>query len=328
MTIIEDLTDAGTWRINSSFSKQVPGLQLAVDSTSLGNYKLCPQYYAYTNVEGWIPLERSVHLDFGLWVHGALERYEHARSAGASHDDALDAAVEYVLRETWDTALRRPWTGSSTKNRLTLVRTVVWYLDQFGPSDSLQTIQLASGKPAIELSFTMDIGLVAESGEPFMLCGHMDRLATLGASPEDVYIVDPKTTEQQPTPRYWSRYNPDNQMSIYSLAGRVVFDLPVKGIIVDAMQILVGETRFERQQIPRTPAQLDEFLEDTREWIADMQQSALRGHWRKNDKACVMGGRVCEYIDVCKRSPGARQRWLEGAYRRRVWDPLVRRGDI
>ena len=74
---------------NTSFSRQMPGLQLAVDSTSLGEFKICPRRYYYAIVLGWQTRVESVHLTFGILLHGARERYDHRRSAGDSHDDAV-----------------------------------------------------------------------------------------------------------------------------------------------------------------------------------------------------------------------------------------------
>ena len=61
-------------------------------------------------------------------------------------------------------------------NRLTLLRSVVWYLDQF-EHDSLETVILQDGKPAVELSFRFLTNYQAPTGEPFLLCGHFDRVA-------------------------------------------------------------------------------------------------------------------------------------------------------
>ena len=58
---------------NSAFSKSLPGLQIAWDSTSLGTLKECPRKYQYSIMLGKQPREISVHLTFGLYYHAALE---------------------------------------------------------------------------------------------------------------------------------------------------------------------------------------------------------------------------------------------------------------
>lgn len=317
---------------NTSFSLQLPALQLAVDSTSLGAFKTCPRFYHYSVMLGYQPRQESVHLTFGLLIHGGVERYHHAKAQGLSHGDSLDKALDWGLRQTWNKELQRPWASlDSYKNRWTFVRTLVWYLDKYGEHDALETVVLANGKPAVELSFSFASGFVAAStGEAILFCGHLDRLATLNGVP---YIPDVKTTKSELNQRYWNSHNPSNQFSMYDLAGQIVWQLPVKGIIVDGCQVLVGSSRFERHLIPRDEAQRDEWYRATGTWLASMNTAATEYErwgeqaYPQNETSCgKFGG--CEFQQICSRSPVARKQWLETGYKRRVWDPLQRRGDI
>lgn len=311
---------------NSSFSRLLPGLQLAIDSTSLGEFKTCPRRYQFSIIEGWQPREQSVHLSFGIWLHSGRERYERLRFQGQTHDDALDSTLDWLLRATWNKDLGRPWASDhKTKHRPGLIRTLVWYLDEYGADDPLQTIRRADGQPAVELSFRFDSGLVTSStGEPLVFCGHLDRLAELNGEP---YISDLKTTGHTLDAHFFKQFSPDNQMSMYDLAGRVAFHVPVRGLIIDAAQILTDSTRFQRGLVPRTPDQADEWLAETGRWLRRMEQSALDGVWEANDKACGLYG-GCQFRDICSRPPRQRETWLEAGFTRRVWDPLVARGDI
>jgi hypothetical protein len=319
---------------NSSFSTKSPWLQLALDSTSLGAFKTCPRYYYYTTILGYQPKAESVHLTFGLLMHGSVERYHHAKAEGLGHEEALQRTVAWLLRETWDKALGRPWfSGDSYKNRGTILRTVIWYLDKYGDNDTLETVILSSGKPAVELSFSFDSGFVSRlTGEPFLLCGHLDRLALLNGA---AYIPDVKTTKSELSPRYWASHDPSNQFSIYLLAGEIVYNLPVKGLIVDGVQVLVGSSRFDRKLITKDAAQMEEFYSSLRKWIMVLEdcagEAASGGEpslaYPMNETSCGKYG-GCEFQGICSRSPVARQQWLDTGFRRRVWDPLQRRGDI
>ena len=207
--IIEDLAK------NSSFSRTLPALQLSIDSTSLGEFKTCPRRYFYRIICGWQPATLSFHLTFGLLYHGALERYDHKRASGASHDDALDFAIDWTLRETWDKELKRGWiSGDSNKTRLTLIRTIIDYCDRFGPADNMETLILANGKPAVELSFSFAPGFdPAPTGERYTLCGHLDRIVTMHG---EQYVQDRKTTAHTLAPSYFAQFSPHNQFtSIY-----------------------------------------------------------------------------------------------------------------
>ncbi len=311
--------------LNSSFSTKLPTLQLGIDSTSLGEFKICPRRYYYSLVEGWQTRLQSAHLVFGIALHKARETYDYARSSGAGHEDALDKSLGEVLQSTWNSELGRPWLSDiPIKTRVTLVRTVVWYLDTLGQDDPLQTVQLANGRPAVELSFRFDSGYRSRlTGEAFLFCGHLDRIARFH---EQYYIVDIKTTGHSLDERFFGQFTPDNQMSLYALAGRVGYSIPVSGLIIDGVQIGVGFSRFSRFPITRDEAQINEWYEGAGHWLAQIEHCAATGSWPQNDKSCgVYGG--CQFRKVCSRSPVARQTWLEANFTRRVWDPLVARGE-
>lgn len=309
---------------NSALSALTPNLQLAWDSTSLGELKLCPKKYQLRILEGWQPIAFSIHLTFGLVYHGALERYHHAKTQGKPFEEALRLAVRYALCATWDKELKRAWmSGDSTKNRGTLIRTIVWYLDHF-KDDPVETVILANGKPAVELSFRFPLSFASPGGEPYLLCGHLDRIGKLGTG---TYILDPKTTKNTLSEDYFKRYSPDNQFSTYTFAGKVAFQIPLDGLIVDAAQIAVGFSRFQRQPVARTPSEIDEWVGDLQYWLRTAEFYAKQNHWPMNDKACHMYG-GCDFRNVCNKPPGAREQWLKAGFVRRVWDPLQIRGDI
>lgn len=311
---------------NQAFSRLLPGLQTSVDSTSLGTFKDCPKKYLYSIVMGLQPRAESVHLTFGLFIHSAREKYEHARQRGMEHEDALRYTVLNLMKATWNEALGRGWQSDhNLKNRLTLIRSAVWYLDEFGQSDRMETQQLADGRPAIELSFQFDSGYAMPStNEPVMLCGHLDRIAKLEG---ELYVVDIKTTGHQIGSGFFLEFTPGNQFSMYCLAGRVAFAAPVRGVIVDGMQIAVGFTRVQRGLVHRTEAQLDEWLGDVGYWLGEMNDAAEAGVWPQNDKSCHHYG-GCQFRQVCSRPPGARRQILASDFTRRVWDPTRARGDV
>ena len=311
---------------NTSFSKQVPGLQLAIDSTSLGAFKECPRKYMYSIILGLQPKETSVHLVFGLLMHGSVERYHHHKANGLGHEDALRGAIHWMLKETWNATLQRPsLQGDNYKNRLTLLRTLVWYFDQYGDNDALETVVLANGKPAVELSFSFDTGYRSRlTGEPVLFCGHLDRLAWLNG---EVYIPDLKTTKSELSPYFWQQFNPNNQFGMYTLAGQVVWGQPVKGMIVDGAQVLVNSSKFARHMIPVDHAAVQEWHREAIWNVRLMEGCASEGFWPRNDKSCGNYG-GCAFIPICSRSPNTRDAWLDSDYKKRIWDPLLRRGDI
>jgi hypothetical protein len=284
--------------VNTSFSPLLPTLQLAWDSTSLGAFKTCPRLYQLSILEGYAPRMESVHLTFGQHYHSALEAYDHCRAAGGDYEAACREAVLTALRGTW--ADGHPWNSEDKyKNRLTLLRTVVWYLAQF-EDDPFETVLLANGRPAVELSFRLNSGFMATTGEEFLLCGHMDRIATHQGI---TYIVDRKTTKSQLDQSFIHKFSPDNQFTTYILAGTAVWALPVRGIIVDGAQVAVTFSRFERGIVERHQTQLQEWYRDWGLWVGMANTFAQMGYWPMNDKSCVDGSTV---VSVTR---GTRKGW-------------------
>ena len=312
---------------NTAFSATLPTLQFAWDSTSLGAFKTCPRYYQYTVINGYVTRAENIHFIFGIGFHAALELYDRLRAEGADHNSALRSAARWTMCEyTWNSERQRPWSSDDpNKNRETLTRAVVWYLDQF-QDDPLETIILDNGKPAVELSFRFEPGLVSLTGDDYVLCGHLDR-AVNWEEGGGIYIVDRKTTKQtlgKYTQEFFAKYQPDNQMSLYYFAGGFIFEQGIRGIIIDAGQTAATFTRFQRGFTKRTPAQLNEWFTDLGHWLKLAEHYAEQNYWPMNDKSCNnFGG--CPFREVCSANPSIRDTLLNGSFHRRVWDPLQTR---
>lgn len=309
---------------NNSFSKEMPGLQLFWDSTSLGLLKTCPRKYYLKMIEGWASKKEAIPLLFGIHYHNALEYYDHYRMQGVDHEDALLTVVHDMLRETGIRAPDGkfiPWeSGDTYRNRETLIRSAVWYLDQF-QDDPAECVRLKNGKPAVEVSFKMEIPMIHPKGEPYYICGHLDKVVDFGG---ENWILDHKTTKMGLSDYYWKQYDPNNQMSLYTFAANVVLEKKAKGVIVNAAQVGVNFTRFARRFSLRSKGQLDEWYNDLEMYLKQAEQYAENNHWPMNDTACdKFGG--CEFIDICSSDPQMRHKFLNSNFNKKIWDPTKER---
>ena len=312
----------------SPFSPTLPTHRLAWDSTSLGLFKECPRKYYYQMVLGYQSKGQNVHLTFGLLYHASLERYDHALASGQDHETALDTMVQWALENsgTRTNGTFTPWeSGDEFKNRYTLIRSVVWYVEEHRNSH-LRTLILDNGKPAVELSFkfeAFDVG-----GEPITLCGHMDKLVHEEGSRDRIWCSDHKTTKSALTDHWFKSFTPHNQFSLYTIAGNIVLGADrCQGVIVNGAQIQVGFTRFGQRPAPRPKAVLSEWLSDAKLWITHARGCAESDHWPMNDKSCTSYG-GCPFAKVCAVSPTHRTSWLKSDFVEFNWNPLATRGDI
>ena len=308
----------------------LPGtnIQYAIDSTSLGWLKTCPRLYQYCMIDGWTLKESAIHLRFGIEYHQALHDYETAKAEGSTHLEALRFTVKALLERIFEWNPVPVKDSEKLKTKWNLLRSVIWYLEKY-KDDPAKTIILKDGSPAMELSFKFELDW-GPQGEgyagnkdgpsvPYLLCGHLDRVVDFGG---ETFVMDRKTSTSTLGSYYFDQYAPDNQMTIYSLAGQVVLDAPVKGVIIDAVQIAKDWSRPVRGFTFRTNDQIQEWLNDLRSWLQLAEQYAVSGYWPQNDTACnKFGG--CRFREVCSKSPQVRHKFLEADFEKGPrWNPL------
>lgn len=280
------------------------GRQWAWNKSSLDPAKACPREYFYRVRRGLSPKKKSVDLLFGLWYAKALENYHRYRAKGLDYPSAVRATVRDTLIQS------NGWVSAdSNKNRETLVRSVIWYLDQYA-DDICKTVILSSGMPAVELPFRFQVA------ENIWLAGHLDRLVEHNG---DIFVQDQKTTRRTLGSWYFKKFDLDVQMSLYAYAAKVVWHQPIRGVLIDAAQIAVGFTRFERGFTFRSDEQLDEWLSETIESIHETWRAAPS--YRRNDAACGRYG-GCDFFDVCSKPSRVRHTYLAADFDTHFRNPL------
>lgn len=322
----------------------LPGtrIQYAWDSTSIGLGKACPRLYQYVMIEGWAPKDESVHLRFGREYHQALQDYESQRTDGLNHDEALHIVIRWLLERTKDFAPDPDTKAGKYKGREQLLQLVIDRIDHY-KNDAAKTVQLPhEEKPACELSFKFELDwgpesqpettrqmamgdlISQEGGQPYLLCGHLDRVVSFNGA---LFVMDHKTTTSTIAEYYFNQYAPNNQMTLYSLAAKVIMEAPIKGVIIDAAQLLIEApfNRFERGFTFRTPDQLDEWSRDLAYFLKEMEEYALADYWPMRDTSCDRFG-GCVFRDVCSSAPQVRDRFLESKFTKLPledrWNPL------
>jgi hypothetical protein len=311
------------FKVNSSFSGKTKFLQIYWDATSLTALKKCPRLYQYQIIEGWQPKTQADPLRFGILYHEAMKIYAYAILETENHDESLLIVLEFLLKNSVDYStdedgirICKIWEADKdNRSRYSLCRAVIWYLELNKERDAT-TVILNNGKPAVELSFKFDSEL-AFNGESFMLCGHIDKLLQFG---KDVYVEDYKTTNAALTSKFFDQFSPDNQMSLYSIAGKVITNENMAGVIINGIQLGVHYNRYERGFANRSEAQLDEWMCDFQHWLKQAITYAKNEYWPMNDTRCnEYGG--CKYKSICKKDPSVREIFLKGDFKREYWNP-------
>ena len=338
---------------NSSFKD---GIQYAWDSTSLKYAESCLQLYKYKMIDNWQPLQRSPHLLFGGWYASALEHFHKLIANKMPREEAIEEVVLETLIATWEYEPCEPCNGTglvleapipfttqaeaaigdcetcsgtgrgvslgpwastdNLKTRENLIRTIIWYFEQFA-DDSCKTLTLSDGSPMVEHSFKLEV----DNGIVF--CGHLDRGVEFAGKP---YIQDQKTSKSTITANYFKSFNPDTQISgMYPFAGRAIFHIPFRGMMIDAAQIAVGFSRFERGFIPVDESSLNEWYDDSMYRIEEVNLAVKNNYFPRNRSSCSKYA-GCEFREICSKSPHVRPNFLKANFiQGSPWDPMKSR---
>lgn len=290
------------------------------DAHSMSQLKRCPRLYHYTIMRGLQTKRMAATLKFGLVFHEAQEVFYKELAAGSTETEAFRAIFRLVISRVRE---EPEIFADSDKVRTpaTLLRAVIWHLDEYGVNDPAQTVILANGKPAVELSFKFPIDLDSPDGGAYMLCGHLDRLVTIGA---DTFVEDYKTTKSALGSYFFNQWTPENQMSQYSYAGRVCYDTPTSGVIITGVKLGVTFSRTVRGFAHRSEGQLEEWMNDLKYWIKMAEQYANSNYWPMNDKNCSMYG-GCAFQEICSKDPVVRESFISTRFITRIWDPTQSR---
>lgn len=316
---IHKLSRASTRTATNSrmWHPDIPELQISWDATSLKNLMFCPRKYFFEIVLGFKTDKESVHLIFGRYYHSALECYDAALAAGGTWEEAREAAVMRALNISYN------WESQDkTKNRFNLWRTVQWYCEQYPKhSDHVKPVVDKDGVPLIELPFSFTLPVDYPGGHNYLICGYFDGIVEAMGS---FFARERKTTGHTINTDWFSTFDIDAQIDLYSLASKICFDIKVRGVLIDGAQISINFSRFARAPSFRTEPQLEEFVKDLEYWIKQAEKFALEEYWPKASRFCFM----CPFRVVCGRDPASQTGALLGNFRIEDWDPTIERSAV
>lgn len=321
-------------------------IQFAWDSVSLSTILECPQRYRLRIIEGWRSKSpgAAIALSFGILVHTGVEEFHKGRMAGLKYDDAVRHALARVMEKRnhadqptlysmlptpEDIAEQKEATdedeadsgvglrNAKVRTRYHLWRALVWYFETYR-NDPMEVVQLPSGKPAVEYSFRVGVGKSLSDGTEILLAGHLDKLVRFN---NQLYVSDVKTTKSV-SRQYFSGFDLSHQMTGYTLGGKLAFQEPVVGVVIDAIELQIGGVKFSRGFTNRTESQLKEYR-DLLGYVGSMaERYYFEDYYPLNTAACMF----CEFKDICRQPPELRHGYLNAWFERaEAWNPLKSR---
>ncbi len=292
-------------------------LQRHYDNTSLSIFKECPRKYYYAIIEGWRSPGKVATLEWGKAWHEVTALYDLRMAEGLGVEGSLLESMRLAFELS-----QEGFGDDSYRTRNTLLRSLVWYSEQFA-NDPIQTTIFDNGTVGLELSFRFDLGFAPRMADApnYAYCGHIDKLADYGNS---LYVVERKHTTQSLGDHLFARYMFSSQVSGYVAAAKIVFDREIGGVIIEATQVQVNATNFARRAVHRVHDHLEEWLADTRFWIGQIEHCFHTASWPHNTESCSKYA-GCQFRKVCAKGPATRALELETYFVKDRWDPTKER---
>lgn len=280
------------------------------DNTMLGAYKTCPTLYQLRHIKGWRGQGTSMPLIFGLCWHDAQDIvWTHAKHL--SKED-LHAAAVLKFQETWAEngmpsdptmeemeryGMRNPMVASE----------MLWnYIDSRW--SMLQRCELV----ACEQPFAVPI----PGMEGVWYIGRLDK--SIVDNGQQLVIEHKTTSEYKKDGGFKTTYleswfsNP--QVKGYQFGGNLFFP-GLKQVWIDAA--LVHKTvhnQFRFVPVEHPFPILQEWIQDTVEWIRRIQEDTRLNRFPKNEDSCMGKYGACPMLQICRttNNPGVLENPPEG----------------
>ena len=321
-------------------AKALPELKFPaiLDNTTVSQFAKCPRSFFWGSLLHLKPKNESIHLHAGKAYAVLCEefRFAYYDKTLATYRD-LDASLlratraffkaygydeEQEANEQWEATAKQP---------MRMLECFLAMLDEYPPATDPIQPYMIDGKPAVEKSFSVPLGLNhPDTGEPLLFHGRFDMLAEYMGQ---IFVFDDKTTSAL-GPQWNKQWEFRSQFTGYCM-GAQSFGVKVAGAIVRGHCILKGSFKFAQPITYRKDFQIQQWWQDLHALAHQMIESYQRAKAAQakqtelimtrehfpclgtfNDGCNAYSG--CPYRELCGATHP--QRWL-GEYQVRVWDP-------
>lgn len=252
------------------------------DNSQLQTFKDCPERYRLRYIEGLQKLEegRDEHdKNFGKAIHAGLEQHYKQGSPQSVKDMFIS---EYPIQLSKDDFAK------TQENGLILLEAYAKHYKEEDKSWEVLSVEVKDSFKIGEIDFLVKIDLIVRKQG----C---------------IYFVDHKTTGKAFNWQYWSRFEPNPQVTAYTAYCQAKYG-ECSGGIINAIKFghrqnkYKGEPagfhyEFQRQLFNRNRDQIEAWKLDTLKWVQSLEEAKQETSnvWMKNEGQCG----YCSYKEVC-----------------------------
>lgn len=298
------------------------------DNSTLEAMRTCPRYFYFKHIRKFDPLGIRVPLIFGSSWHSAMDYYwPNAAKGKESKEQLLEGSFNNFLKI---------WNASEVTSLLEMdiyPRTPTKALEVLKAYDKLYGEDLKRYKVLnVERPFIIPL---TNDEQKLMYIGKIDKEIE-DERAEEVIGIDHKTTGL--IGQMWENsFSPNSQFDGYHHAERMHYGSAFKQIWIDGVQIHKTKIDFRRLPLMRQVSQVERWLWETLEWIAEIQYNEdLLLEYRKsnkklnflpafkcNTKSCSnQYGKPCIYRDLCVYQNNPEDYEISSDFQESLWQPF------
>ena len=252
------------------------------DTSSLQSFKDCPERYRLRNILGLKKIEEGIDehdRNFGKAIHSALEAYYKGKEL---------EVCKSAFKTNYPEQLSVDDFAKTQENGLILIEAYAKHYKEEDKQFEVLDIEVTDSFKFLEIEFTVKIDLIIKKQG----C---------------IYFVDHKTTGKPLNWTYWSRFEPNPQITAYTAYCQTKYR-ECSGGIINAIRFghrqrsYKGEPagfyyEFQRQLFNRNKDQVESWKVDTLNWVKRLEEAKLdtSNVWRKNEGQCG----YCSYREIC-----------------------------
>lgn len=304
--------------------------ELTLSNSGIDTFMLCPRKYLYRHIMRIVANKEHEPLTFGTAFHAGLASYY----SGGSDADIVKAFLLAAQEDRSQLTLSKAESkeeNNTTEYSIQFGAELLLKYSKYYPRDKeiFSPVVDSDNNPYVEVGFAIDTQTGILIGKIDIICEFL----SLGG----IGTIDHKTSKYDFSPKYWSSFNPNNQVATYLLVVREYFNVNPSYFMVNAIRVKdykrgdpeqTDQKLFGRGLTQRKPEQLDQRMKQI-EWtikhIKSFFQYGFDAFYMNAPQACYHMWKPCEYIPLCKaQTMGMVKEVLEGtgAYMVSPWNML------
>ena len=284
-----------------------------IDATKISDYQQCPRSYLFRYLFGWQPSTPSIHLQFGIAWHLAMEHL----LANGYDQDSVDTAIDVFTEAFHDGYVMYQGDDHPTKNTASAMYALQAYAQTY--HDDLQRFEVIATEIAGKVNLT----------DTKALYFRMDTMCkgSVKDCPPGYFSLEHKTGTRND--RVWKdQWLQKTQIGGYNYVLHCVYPAEeVRGVCINGVfprmppelkrdgspRAGARDVEFTRLLYPKTSLQLEDWYQNTIDWydsiirdtelaLATPEDAPILTAFRKNPEHCTsyFG---CPFMDYCHAWP-------------------------